>query len=245
MIGDLAIVYYTSNRLPNDFAEAVRERLIQSAEEVGVPIISISQKSIKLGTNFCLGDIGVSTLNLYRQVLLGAKIARTPYVALCEDDCLYLPSHFTNYRPPLTAFGYNQNKWTVFAWDSDPSPILSNKYHRCVLNQCIAPRNLLVEALEERFEYVEAGKFTEDKIKMHFCEPGRHEKWLGITIREKIEFNAPEPSIVFCHLNAMDRLGKRKRHGEIRTDHCEPWGTATDLLREYVGEEEWLRQKRA
>ena len=259
---DITILYYTSNRIPKHFAESVRAQLLSaslvpdgssvSIREDGklnggfcIPIVSVSQKPLDFGKNICVGEIGVTTLNLYRQVLIAAKAAETPYVALCEDDCLYLPSHFTNYRPPMDAFGYNQNKWTVFAWDCDPSPIMSNKEHRCVLNQCIAPRTLLIEALEERFALVATGLLTEDKIRMHFCEPGRHEKWLGVTLREKVEYWAPEPSIVFCHLHAMDRLGKRKRHGEIRVDRCEPWGTATDVLKAYVGIDEWRRQRRA
>lgn len=242
-MNDLSILYYTANKLPEYFTNATRECLRSASE--GLPIVSVSQKPLDFGHNICIGDVGASLLNLYNQVLLAAKAATTTYVALCEDDCLYLPSHFTGYRPPLDAFGYNQNKWSVFAWDYHKPPILSNKTHRCVLSQCIAPRQLLIDALEERFTLVKSGALTDEKIAMHFAEPGRHESWLGVKVQTKVEFWAPEPTIIFwwCHPHAIEKLGKRKRHGEIRADRCEPWGTATDLLLKYVGKDEWKRQR--
>src|SRR5512146_591189 len=114
---DITACYYTANQLPEYLAESVRNRLVESTRVAGVPIVSVSQYPISLGRNICIGPIGPSLLHLYEPVLIAAEHATTPYVALCEDDCLYPPSHFTCYRPPDSVFGYNQNKWTVFAWD--------------------------------------------------------------------------------------------------------------------------------
>lgn len=245
-MSDITACYYTANRLPEPFASNVRSRLLESTLAANVPIVSVSQSPINLGRNICVGPIGSSLLNLYTQVLIAARYAETPYVALVEDDCLYPPSHFTCYRPPPNVFGYNQNKWFVLVWDNEDKAVLSNKEHRCVLNQCIAHRQLLIESLEERFEIVARTRPSEDRIDMHFAEPGRHEKWLGFTERTKHEYWSPEPSIVFCHLYAnIDKLGKRRRHGEIRAKSCVPWGSAAELIRKYVGEEEWHRERRA
>ncbi len=246
-MNDITILYYTSNTIPSHFAESVRARLLESSQfhYPHIPIVSISQKPMDFGENVCVDEIGKSTLNLYRQVLIGARFARTPYVALCEDDCLYLPTHFYCHRPALDTFAYNQNKWTVFAWDRPDKAILSNKLHRCVLNQCIAPRLQLISALEERFALREAGGLPDEQVRMHFAEPGRYEKWMGVSIQKMEEFSSPQPSIVFCHLHAMDYLGKRKRHGDIRVESCEPWGTAVEIIEKYIGKEEWERQQRA
>jgi hypothetical protein len=43
----------------------------------------------------------------------------------------------------------------------------------------------------------------------------------------------------------MDPLGKKKRHGEIRTVRCEPWGDATSIILKYIGREGWEDQKNA
>ena len=43
-----------------------------------------------------------------RAILIGAQAASTPFVACCEDDTLYAPSHFT-YRPALDTFAYDRS----------------------------------------------------------------------------------------------------------------------------------------
>jgi hypothetical protein len=241
---DLTIIFYTANKTPEPFGQKVRETLIEAVSD-RYPMITVSQQPVYkpfMGNNIVLGRIGICVENLYRQVLIGAINADTEYVALCEDDCLYTASYFDSYRPPKDTFAYNQNKWTVLAWDRQP--ILSNKEHRCVLHQCIAPRKLLIESLEERFN----ANLPPEQIKMHFAEPGRYERWMapwGVQIRKKMEFIAPEPNIIFCHVNAMDPLGKKKRHGEIRTVRCEPWGDATSIILKYIGREGWEDQKNA
>lgn len=233
-MSDLSILYYTANLLPPDFAEAVREQL-RIAVARRFPIITIAQGESDFGdTIIDVGPIGASVLNLYRQVLIGAKAATTPFVALCEDDALYTPGHFTCYRPPLDTFGYNHHKWALYQWGK---PVFSRKKNRSVLNQCLAPRDLLVEALEERFAKVAAGAYDEERIKANFAEPGRYEKWLRVTIRKLAEFWSPEPNIIISHRWALGYqvLGRRKALGKEQTDRIEPWGTAEDVRHRFCG----------
>ena len=245
MTSDITACYYTANRIPDCIGVPVRNALLESTRPLGIPIVSVSHQPIDLGTNVCVGPNPICVLTLYRQVLIAAQHARTEFVALCEDDCLYPPSHFTSYRPPdLQTFAYNQHKWTVLAWESNP--ILSNKLDRCVLSQCIAPRLELIAALSERFEHIRLGTLDQDQIDRHFAEPGRYERWMGVTIRNKVQYSDPDPTIIICHLHAsIDQLGKRKRHGDIRTQTCNPWGSAEDIIRKYVGEDEWHRERTA
>jgi hypothetical protein len=93
---DATIIYYTSNREDSEFEERVRANLIKVSE--GLPIISVSQKPVNLGKNICIGDVGTSGFNMFRQVEIACKAATTPFVISAEADCLYPPDYF-KFRP--------------------------------------------------------------------------------------------------------------------------------------------------
>jgi hypothetical protein len=80
-------------------------------------------------------------------MLRAAKLATTKYVAVAEDDTLYHETHFTFHRPADDVFAYDQNRMALFTWDT-PMFHWRNRRSNCSL---IAPRLLLIEALEERF----------------------------------------------------------------------------------------------
>jgi len=90
---DLTIIYYTCNREEKSFENKVRQRLLETAKNI--PIISVSHKPIKLGRNICVGVHYPSNLTLYRQLLIGAKAAKTTFVANAEADFLYPPEYFS------------------------------------------------------------------------------------------------------------------------------------------------------
>ena len=79
VIPDLTVIYYTANYLNNRFADRVREQLIRAIGQT--PLISVSHKPMDFGENICVGDIGRSVYNIYKQVLIGARAAKTKYVA--------------------------------------------------------------------------------------------------------------------------------------------------------------------
>src|SRR5574337_272588 len=110
---DLTIIYYTSNWLDTHnpyFLANTKKQLLKAIGDL--PLISVSQKPIALGKNICVGDIGRSHLNIYRQILIGAKAAKTKYVALAEDDILYSWEHFHEHLPEKGKFAYDINKWS-------------------------------------------------------------------------------------------------------------------------------------
>lgn len=90
---NLSVLYYTSNREKPDFEKRIQNSLLKNCGNL--PIISISQKPIKLGTNICVGDIGCSGFNMFRQVQIGLEAAKTKFVISAEADCLYPPDYFT------------------------------------------------------------------------------------------------------------------------------------------------------
>lgn len=230
---DVTIVYYTANWLDDHnpyFLANTKKQLLKAAGDI--PIISVSQKPIDLGKNICLGDIGRSHLNIYRQILIGAKTAKTKYVAMAEDDILYSYAHFHEYVPKEDKFAYDMNKWSIFTWSNPPVFSLIN---RRVVNSLIAKKNMLVATLEERFAKF-AGVKDEDIPTKFWGDPGRYDKELGVTIRETEEFQSTVPSVVFNHPEAFGylKLGTRKKMGVERAAEIPYWNNAGEILKLYA-----------
>ena len=226
---DLSIVYYTSNFLDDRkprFLDATRTQLLKASE--GVPIISVSQKPISFGQNICVGEIGRSHLNLYKQILVGCRAVQTKYVALAEDDVLYSPSYF-RYIPSPGKFAYNMAKWSIYTWVQPP--MYAFKY-RQVINSLIVERDLIVSALEERFRKYPDPNNTPIGLWADF---GRLENHLGVTPQKTEEFYSDEPNIVFSHDNAFGYLllGKRKKLDKVRAFDIPYWGKASDIIKIY------------
>jgi hypothetical protein len=93
---DATIIYYTSNREKPDFEARVQENLLKVCGDL--PIISVSHKPIELGRNICVGDVGTSGFNMFRQVQIGCEEATTKFIISAEADCLYPPDYF-KFRP--------------------------------------------------------------------------------------------------------------------------------------------------
>lgn len=89
---DITVLYYTSNREDERFEDRIKTKLLESIG--GLPLISISHKPIDLGKNICVGDVGASGFNMFRQVLIGCKEAKTRFIITAEADCLYSPDYF-------------------------------------------------------------------------------------------------------------------------------------------------------
>lgn len=105
------ILYYTSNREHPDFEKRIIDNLLKVCGDL--PIISISQYPIDLGKNICVGDVGTSGFNMFRQVQIGLEAANTDFVISAEADCVYPPDYF-EFRPPrLDACFRNSNLYVM------------------------------------------------------------------------------------------------------------------------------------
>ena len=163
---NISIIYYTANVIH----KGIEYSVLRSLRKYGYPIVSVSQEPMDLGKNIVVPKER-SLKNIYRQVLVGAKAATTEYVALCEDDCLYVPEHF-KYRP-TKPFGYNLNRWLLHL---DEKTFSYRK--RPILSQCIAHRKTLIECLEK----------------------GDREREMGREDGYEFEtFETKEPNLVICH----------------------------------------------
>ena len=235
---DLTIIYYTSNQLEATnpyFVGNTKAQLLKATD--GLPIVIVSHKPTMFGTNstnICIGDVGRSHLKLYNQILIGCKAAKTKYVAMAEDDIFYSYQHFHIELPKSDYLLFDMNKWSVFTWIKPPQYTYRD---RMVVNQLIAPRDYLVEALEERFARVKELLKTrkEEDIIKYWGDPGRYEALLGVTVRKREHFFSSVPSIVFTHENAFGFLnhGTHKRVGNPRAYDIPVWGKASDIMKLY------------
>jgi hypothetical protein len=106
------IVYYTANTQNPVFEQKIIDDL---KKKVGnIPIVSVSQKPIDLGTNICVGQQPFSYTSEWKQLLIGLKAAKGRFCYTAEADCLY-PEGYFDFTPPEDDMVYNYNHiWIVW-----------------------------------------------------------------------------------------------------------------------------------
>ena len=214
---DLTLLYYTSNRVDELFAENIRTHLRSVFSKDMPEVISISFKPMNFGINIHIPGLEPSIYNIYIQVLEGAKKAKTKFCACVEDDALYNLEHF-QYRPQ-NAVAYNVNRWQV----DDGFFFYRERINMCM---CIAPTELIIKTLEQRFE-----KYPEvlplEKLKK-FGEPGRFEEHRGLPKVDMEIFRTKIPNLTFNHKPSVG--GKRRLLSrDIVREEIPYWGNAKTL----------------
>jgi hypothetical protein len=233
---DLTAVYYTANAAPEKFTGNTWSQLIEAFGRG--PIVVVAKNLGEEGsaryafTKFILADdTPRSQAAIYRQVLEGAKAAKTKYVACCEDDVLYSPEHF-KFRPKPGHWGYNMNSWNLYTWGE---PMFSYKAPggRRNLNGLVCERQMLIDHLEERFRLWPDDSKIDIRI---FGEPGKYDNQLGTTPYPSQDFYTNPPNIVFSHQANLqfEGLGTRKALGQIRATSIPYWGEASKIRELYA-----------
>lgn len=235
MPSDLTILFISASEMPEWWMQYQISVLLHAAGDA--PIVSVTRKPLDLGRNI-LDDGKKSYWNIYMQMLRAARIAQTPFVAMAEDDTLYTPEHFRDFRPPADAVSYDRSRWSLFSWEPNPIFCLRQRISNCSL---IAPRQLLIDALEERRDKCRGG------LPNSSCgEVGRArlERKLGLTERKSIEWWCKNPIVQLNHLTGTDvgdypnmqGDGRHyyKPHGEIKAVEIPYWGSARDIVRHYA-----------
>ncbi len=151
------VINITDNSLDPQIADLCRRILVREAGDI--PIVSVSQKPIDLGTNVCVGEIGRNWISLYKQLLAGVAAASTDWVVVAEHDCLYTNEHLSYQPEDSSVFHYNHNCWLV-QWGGN-HPELNGMYsywpRRLALSQLICHKDLLRQSVEERLSILEHG----------------------------------------------------------------------------------------
>lgn len=142
----LTVLYYTSNRERPEFEEKIIKNLLMQCGDL--PIVSVSQKPLVLGKNICVGNVGLSYFNAWRQILIGVKEVKTPYIIFAESDFLYPREYFT-FIPPKKGLYFYNNIYIVY---KDAS--ISGSYRKKLLSDGaqICDKDLLMKEFERLFK---------------------------------------------------------------------------------------------
>lgn len=224
---DLTLLYYSASALPGDYGVNLRNKLLEVTDNK-FPVISVTQKPIDFGKNICIGEIGQSYYNIYRQMYTGIQEVETRYVALIEDDSMYAPEHFENRPTSDNVFCYNKNMWFL---DGD---IFWTRGDSGTLN-CIAPTKLLHMVLKRRFDRFPVEPIPRNYQKYFWGEPGTFESKLGFPNIEVEYFPSKIPNLTLVYREATFGRPRRRRRAIVETDK-EYWGNAYELNKHLIGE---------
>jgi len=218
---DLTIIMPTPNKVPQKWALYHKEVLLDAIGDT--PLITISKEPLDWGQNIPQTEYGL--LNLFKQLLRGAKLATTPFIAVAEDDTLYPKEHFT-FRPPLDTIAYDINRWVSFTWGE---PFYFHKPNPCN-GGMIAPRALLIEALEEKFV-----KYPNEMPGRLLKEVGRYEEKYGLRKIPMLNFYSPVPFLCFNHDYSVEPWQVRhyKKAWPVRAFDIPKWGRAEDIRQKF------------
>ena len=218
-MSDLTVIYYTSNREVESFENKIIESLIENSK--GLPIVSVSQKPMNLGNNICVGNVGVSEINSRRQLLIGAKEAKTKFICSAESDFLY-PESFFEFEPledniiylpvPVFILFAQKRKKTIYS----PKRVSSEG---CL----IVGREYIISILEKMLEgqVMWKEKGSDNRLIPHLLKVGKTKT-----------FKLDIPVVTFktdrnMHLRTPHEYKKR-------TESIHYWGNAHDLRRKYL-----------
>jgi hypothetical protein len=218
MENDLTVIYYTCNREDESFEEKIRQSLLETIDDL--PLISISQKPIDFGENICVGDVGVSIHNAWRQLQIGLLKAKTKFVCTAESDYLY-PKEYFHFRPE------KQNRFYI------PKPLyllsLQKKFtsgsrkhgFRLKPTGCegavIANRKFFISRTVKMFKGLEM--WSKDA------------KLILLRLRSSIRFNTKIPTIMFKTDIGMTRKNHHRGKKLITLPY---WGNANVLAGKYT-----------
>jgi hypothetical protein len=232
-MSDLTVIYLTCNKLPMKWVKFHREHLLRATE--GRPMVCISAKPMDLerpATAYLIQDGPFCAWNVYRQLLRGAAMAETRYVAVAEDDTLYHRKHFSDFRPQDDEVAYDMSRWSVISW-MEPHKQYFSAIRKHGNFTMIGPRKLVVDTLEEREEKWPNGRDYSGEI-------GRREveKILGVRRNKLVEWYCTESMVNLAHPEGLSPtyIGVPKlerKPGELKAWDIPGWGKAKDIIQLY------------
>jgi len=222
-----SLLYYTSNRENKKFEQKIRDEILKVSGDI--PIVSVSQKPIDFGKNICVGDVGHSYLNLYRQTLIGAKEANTEYLVFAEADFLYSKEYF-DFEPTGANLYRYENDWVILT-----NPRFRYKYFKKPFagGTLICKRQFMVDILEEYLdgqpEWVDGDFIVKDKNSKQKIDHTTITKF-----KEPFEiFTGKVPCVSFKTGNGMtQRFGVPDKNNKV--DTLPHWGNGEELCNKYL-----------
>ena len=220
-MNDLTVIMLTPNLVPKKWAQFHKQKLLEAIGDT--PLITVSKKPLDWGHNIIQEEY--SLLNIYKQMLRAAKIAKTPWIAMADDDTLYPRQHF-EYRPKQEGYFYHLNRWHMFTWGE---PIY---FHKPMQGNglLLATRELVVKALAKRFAH------GDNLPPRAHHELGTRRDMLEQDLVKSTTFYLREPVLSFYHDYSFDEQTKRhrKRMWPVRAYDFPIWGKAADIRQKFI-----------
>jgi hypothetical protein len=223
---DLTIVYLTANRMPQTWVDFHLKYLRLAVGDF--PLITVSSKPMDLGMGETklIQDIPWGRWSTFCMWNRAAKVAQTEFVAIAEDDTLYHPWHFTEFRPKADEIAYDMSRWTVMSWHLEPRYSLIRRLGGFMM---IAPRKLMIEALDEREAKYPNGHYRPGEI----GRPDSDQR-MQVTPRKAVEWWCKFPSINLAHPAGasptyIGPTGVKRKEGELKAYDIPYWGKAAGI----------------
>jgi len=217
---NITIIYYSSNREKPEFEERIRNNILEVCG--GLPIISVTHKPIDFGKNIVVGDVGTSGFNMFRQVQIACREAKTKFVLSAEADCLYPPDYFTFVPPKDDKCYRNKNLYVMpqhraYFWKKEEGAT-----HAQVIG-----RKFYLEALDKLFEGAPDWSVEERS----FPKERTHRKQEDIFWPKDIEFyETQNPVVQIKTSQSMRHFTKSDRQNRSELPY---WGSGTDFRKKY------------
>jgi len=207
-----AIIYISSNREKWAFEQKI---IADMRSKTDLPIYSVTQKPMGLGTNKCVGDVGTSGFNFCRQLQMVIELAEADYVISCEADCLYPPGYFTFVPPELKVYRHRPNY--VLGYKRD---YFSAKKSQTAFQ--IAGRDVLLDRLNF---------LLKDQPQWN-TEMKNFPKEIGLPFLEGWETFDTEYACLT--IKTGDGMRRHTASGSTPVYELPYWGTAVDLRKAYL-----------
>ena len=211
---DASVIFVSSNKESPKFEGRIVDDLLKKCGDL--PIISVTQKPMDLGTNICVGDNGASGFNFCRQVLIACENATTPLVISAESDCAYSEDYFW-FRPQRLDIPYRNTN------------IYVQKYGQNYF--CKKTMSTFSQVVGREF-YIKRLKELLDGQPMWSTKFKNFPKEIGRALFDEFEYFKTEyPCISFKTGKGMR---KHSNSDEIPTYELAGWGSTEELIRQFV-----------
>jgi len=206
-----SVLYYSGNTQNPAFEKKITDSLLKTIGKL--PLISVTQIPMpELGKNICVGKKDGSYFNEFRQIEIGLKEIKTPYVLVAEADCLYPPEYFS-FKPPMLGECYRYNN----VWVENLYPRYEPVFFKKGFAHCAQAVDVKMWLKHLAIGFKDQPKWSNNNRLVYdfqlFSKPENH--WTG------------KPVITFKIEGAMRR--KTACIDYTPTPSIEYWGSASDL----------------
>ena len=199
-------LYYSHGDCEETLLRAVRKQLTKAA--AFIPIISVTDKPVALGTNIVMPCEKPGREDMYRRIRRGLEaVPKGAAVYLCEHDVFYHPSHFAKVPKNKTHVWFNKARyyWAAGLDTFFPAP------GRRAYSQGLAYRETWIRHFDDMIRQIDEGN-DKPQMKLRF-----------------INFKSERPNVDIRHGENQTREGSGKRpylSGQLKGErNIGAWGS--------------------